>query len=515
MKHIKTLLALSSFTLLALASCSSGSNNASSSCPTCPEASCPTCPEASCPTCPEASCPSESCITCPDVHTHEPGTDYSYDEHGHWHACSGCPDKTIRFNYEVHDYETKDGLRVCKACSYSPDKKIEELFAKFKKGVEAYLNNKDAVTLNCDVVSVEGGNSATMSAMATFDFKNGYAHQQSCYLGADDKKVVASETHLGKSGEQYYYYNGTSSKIAQKTSDNFVDYVYKGFIGEMFSLDYLEILVESPSYYGVAETFWFCNGMVGEFSTDISESQEGAITLSISGTLNTLKDFTYTKNVASISFTVENDFLSGFLLDNAVEYKRAGGNEGSQDFQIKGTVEKSFDQELFDSYVTEGATEDTAMRMQVEVYIGDYLFASGAPLYGTAFEDVDPSRGKLYFDKECTKEYVGTPITSYGTVLYLKPVETAPSDTEAFIVLLEDVAYNRGRYLSPIHDKDADITMAESGTPYHLPWTSSHSEAGQTITVNGVARDYDDGPFTPEAGKVYVVVSSYNDYYGS
>ena len=496
MKYIKTIFALSTLALVGLASCSNGGNQSSTKADDT-----------------DTSCECSETI-CPDVHVHEPGMGYVYNENGHWHACSGCLDKSIRFDYEVHDYEVKDGLRVCKVCGYSPDEENEKLFAKAIEGIKAFLNYKDKLTAKCLASMKDEDGEMSMESEATFDFTSGIAHQKSSsYIGEDGKVSATSETHLGKTGDKYYYYSGAVTKAARQTSADYIDYVYDNFMNEMVPFEYLEVVAECPSYSSVGETFLYMSGMDGNFSTEISE-KEDVITFTIVDTIYEMGDHCFSESNIGLTFTITDGFLSGLTANNVTNYNYSGGTTGCESYSVTTTLEKSFDQELFDSYSTEDATESTPASMKIKLYIDDYYFNSTSVPYGTAYTNSYSDYGELYCDKEYTKKYDGENITNYNTVLYLKPAEVSPSEDYALVFHLTDITYNRGKYISQTEKKTADYTKVSNGNDYTFHWETHPDQAGQTITLDGVAQSSDTASFHPEAGKVYTVINSYTIYYG-
>ncbi len=495
MKYIKTLFALSTLALVGLASCSNGGNKTSTK----TEESDTTCE------CSET--------VCPDVHVHEPGMGYVYNEDGHWHACSGCLDKSIRFDYESHEYEIKDGLRVCKVCGYSPDEENEKLFAKAVEGIKAFLSNEDKLTAKSLVSIKDEDGEMSMESEATFDFASGIAHQKSSYIAADGKASTASETHLGKTGDKYYYYSGRSSKTAQQTSADYIDYVYDNLMDGMLPSEYLEVVAECPSYGSVGETFLYMNGMEGNFSTEISE-KEDVITYTILGTIYEVGETYLSEYVSELTFVIKDGFLSGLTANSVINYNYSGGTTDCESYSVTTTLEKGFDQELFDSYSTEGITESAPTSMEIKIYIDDYYFNRASVPYGTAYTNSYSDYGELYYDKECTKKYDGENITNYNTILYLKPAEVSPSEDYALVFRLTDITCYRGKYISPKEKKTANCTKVVNNNDYTFNWETHPDQAGQTITLDGVAQSSDTAFFHPEAGKVYTVINSYTIYYG-
>ncbi len=494
MKSIKTLFALSALALVGLASCSGGEKQSSTKIDSS-----------------ETSCECSETV-CPDVHVHEPGTAYVYDDNGHWHTCSGCS-KDIRFDYGAHELEEKDGASVCKVCGYTVEDVNNKLFAKVKEGIEAYSNNKDKLTTTCLVSMEENGTKMSMESKATFDFGQSFAHQQVSIIASDGGKTVASEYHLSKTGDQYYYYTSSGSSKAQKTSADYINCMYKEAIGEALPLENISVITESPSYDSVAETFQFMNGLNGNFSTEIYE-KDGAVTLTITGVIYEMKDYCVSENIAEMIVTVKDGFLCGFSTNSDVKYNYLNGATGSEAYGVTATLEKKFDKEFYDSYSTDGIVESDPTDMNVDIYLGDYFFTDDSVQYGESFVNGNSAYGEVYYDKACTKKYDGAAIMSYNTTLYLKPVEVSPDDEYALIYRLTDVTYNRGKHISAVHKKKSYSIMVKGGNSYTLPWESEPTYMNQSVTVNG--KDYSGyTAFAPEAGKVYTVVNTYTTYFGA
>ena len=508
MKHVKSLFALSSFALLSLASCSSGGGQASTGGnPTCD------CGKEEC-SISESSCPS-----CPDVHVHEPGTGYVYNEDGHWHACSGCLDKSIRFDYEAHDFEIKNGAHVCKVCSYSPDGDHEELFAKVKAGVKAFLDNKESLTISCDLeaaeTSIEGAYASASKGVATFDFENGYAHYKVSHQDEEGKESIDEEKHIGKMGEQYYYYrtrtNGT--KTAHKTSEDYINGLYEESSYDFCDAYTLQVIDEISSFSSLITNASFINGFRSDFSTDIYE-KDGAVTLEITTSTVEMELGTYSESTQTETFTVKDGFLTGFGYSSSHSYQYAGGESSSEESSIVTAFSKSFDQTLFDSYDVTSAKEDSAAYMYVYVYIGEYRLYGMSTHYGSPFANIESEYGDVYYDQEFTKKYENEPITHYENNLYMKPIETCSSD-KAIVFYYSDVTYIKGPELSPKEEKYVEGETLSAGDSYELPWEDESTALGQTITVNGEEVSSEEDKITLEGGKIYTVINSYSVYYGS
>ena len=452
-----------------------------------------------------------------ETHVHTKNDEYSFDENGHYHKCSGC-NENIRFDYEEHSFVEKDGIFSCSICSYSPNKQNEELFTKLKTALNNFYNDEEDVTFSSEFTSdVEIYNSSSVETVnGTFNRKDGIFYAkgklENTYSGYTSNSSYA--IYIDNEDGQYKEYMdnyGRGKPIYDgddKTSQNQYDnYLNTAFDLDLFSrLNNMDSLDEASSYLDL-----YLSQDLLDFSSFYGfVVNEDSLTFKLSYSGTTFSKTLWQSDNYEGSITIKDGRITEFVDSYNYDSFSPNGQEYLESRKAITHLSKGFDQEFYDSFEGKENYSETGLgtSYKMTLYLDDYkLITYNQRINEGLSYNLYDNYGTYYYDKECKKPYNGENLTSDITSLYIKPLEVVDS-TKALVWSVSDYSYiSKFKDSLSYNEKNLSSFPALYDANYSFPLSVSYEAIDQEIIVNGETLNKYTYSITLEGGKSYLIVN--------
>ncbi len=477
----------------------------------------------------------------PSTHVHHASEEYKYDAYGHYHICD-CGLEEPRYDYEAHDFETKDGYPTCKVCGYvdnAKDVNYKEVQTALNEFL-AYEGNLSFVTETkiLSYVSDTIITSDVITQKATLDRENGRYYSKSVEDSMDREGTETTSnayiisTNDNADGEYRYYEIDDSSKTQYLSDEGYASYLFDNLFTNIDDMDisfsqYAKWIVNNDKTDDFLAAFPSLISQVGLSSCDVYEV-DGLTAFEIAFGCDDNSYEAIEHMDFKVIFYAKDGLLSGFEVRDIYSYKYPIGAYEVVDYCYKVTFARELDSEVSAeclSQIDGSVDSGLGAEVSVDIYYMDYLWEN--PINTKIGSQITWEYGDvvaLYTDEERTIPYVDQPIGSDTRILYAKVNEKMPdtSSNSAAVVNVEDITIIDTNRATETHRKIfKGITVHDTSTSpsVFLPWTSGEDERceeiSQAIYVNGEPRELpsiDTQYLNIEAGKIYLVINCYSSF---
>ncbi len=458
-------------------------------------------------------------------HAHVAATSYKYDENGHYHSCDKC-DENVRFNYALHEYEEKDGVRTCKVCGYSytlPIVEYDRLAKIFVSGIKNYVSYDG--DLSCKMVyTINKYENELPKRLSTreSDLTYGATNNLYCLQETDTKAVYdyknetysSSESLLSyvsgddANGYKYFQKNSDTDKTVCEADNGVARLELSDFFSDYELFEFPEAMVNATNFDDLKDDFGSIVDIENaELIPSIALSDDGTVTYAIEIAFAEVYDNEIESYSFYLALSVKDDFVSALNFYWECHQLNPSGHDEIEYETTNITFQKEFDQALYESNKpdeSEYEASSQAYSFSIPVFLGEYELST---IYTTIGEKHDWSSdyyhtyADLYIDKDCTIPYTDQVLDTSYSALYVKPLE--PASDQALVwelldreCLLMDFNFlKRKKLVLSVNSYSAPCAYSPNFT-YH----GNTKYCGTKLTLDGKEIV---GQFTLEAGKIY------------